>query len=81
MGWIDKWNSKTGAVVLSADVEYTPYNWFASNEIKVRHLEIELMQVIERYKASSDEQSTGLDIDYIAVDMSGDDVSVRVGLK
>ena len=39
------------------------------------------MRVIERYKASSDEQSTGLDIDYIAVDMSGSDVSVRVGLK
>ena len=81
MGWIDKWSGKAGTVVFSTGVEYTPYSWPVSNEIKVRHLEIELMQVIERYKASSDEQSTGLDIDYIAVDMSGDDVSVRVGLK
>ena len=81
MGWIDKLNGKNGETVILDEFQYRLYEWPVSNEIKVRQLEIELMRVIERYKTSSDEQSTGLDIDYIAVDMSGSDVSVRVGLK
>lgn len=81
MGWMDGLSKNAGKTVILDDFQYIPYGWPVSNEIKVRHLEIELMRVIERYKASSDEQSTGLDIDYIAVDMSGSDVSVRVGLK
>ena len=81
MKWLNKLMGERGTYTLADGTYYTPFNDTQSNEVKARRLEIELIQVIERYKASSDEQSTGLDIDYIAVDMSGSDVSVRVGLK
>ena len=77
MKWLNKLMGERGTYTLADGTYYTPFNDTQSNEVKARHLEIELIQVIERYKACSH----GLDIDYILVDVDSDSVSVDVRLK
>ena len=81
MKWLNKLMCERGMYTLADGAYYTPFNDTQSNEVKARRLEIELIQVIERYKASNNICSHGLDIGYILVDVDSDSVSVDVRLK
>ncbi len=81
MKWLNKLMGDRCTYTLADGTYYTPFNDTQSNEVKARRLEIELIQVIERYKASNNICSHGLDIGYILVDVDSDSVSVDVRLK